>query len=225
MSHPTSVGSLPGLGTRAADERKAALLLHALPPAERRWFIDRLPPRQAGTLLRLLEELKVLGLSADADLVHELLAAASAASATPPAPPASEVISPPDTEWQSIDAAEPLFMARLLSVEPVTLIADVLGLRTWSWAPAVLDLLSPVTRQGVMAALAQSSDQGASEPGDAADIDAGRRRDERLLQVLRQRCASTPRDGSGARAATAVRPRASRRKKPIWFRRWVRWVV
>jgi len=54
-----------------AEARRAALMLHALPAADRDWVLHRLDPQQQRLVGEHLQELHVLGVVADDRLVTD----------------------------------------------------------------------------------------------------------------------------------------------------------
>ncbi|HEY9028921.1 MAG TPA: hypothetical protein VIP05_31835 [Burkholderiaceae bacterium] len=105
-----------------APLRKAAMLLHSMGEADRRWLLDRLDAAQRPRIEALLEELRVLEFPADADLVRESLVGAVAArplAGTPASGPAG---------W-SVEQA-----TRVLLPEPDEVIALLLRAGDWPWA-------------------------------------------------------------------------------------------
>lgn len=67
----------------AADQRRAALAIHALARQDQRWVLDRLAPAQRRLVARLLGELRALRIPADVALLPSLRAPAARAQAQP----------------------------------------------------------------------------------------------------------------------------------------------
>lgn len=99
MNRADSVGALA---------RKAALLLHALAPADRQQMLLALAEPERAQLQGLLDELRSLGIPADQDLLQPLLA---------PEP--------------AIAAPEAAALAQLLQHEPPALVARLLAMDGW----------------------------------------------------------------------------------------------
>jgi len=64
----------------SASARRAALLLHAMQPADQQWLLAALPAQQGRALRDMLDELEALGIPADSALLQSL---ADAAEPTP----------------------------------------------------------------------------------------------------------------------------------------------
>jgi hypothetical protein len=144
MSRPEA--ALPALDPLAGP-RKSALLLHAMPAESRLWLLDQLPPAEAETLRGLLEELCELGIPADRELLHDVLADAAAGEAKAP--------TDAEAQWALIDKAGPGSLWLALRDEPAGLIARFLALSEWRWERGFLDQLGPAKRHQVQALLAQ----------------------------------------------------------------------
>ncbi len=114
-----------GPAAPAAPLRKAAMLLHSMAEADRRWMLERLDSLQRPRLEALLAELTALAFPVDAELVRESLAGGAAKAATPTPRPV-------DLGGWSVDDA-----ARVLLPEPDDLIALVLRAGEWAWAAAL----------------------------------------------------------------------------------------
>ncbi|NML42924.1 hypothetical protein HHL11_04120 [Ramlibacter sp. G-1-2-2] len=78
-----------------AGARRAALLLHAMQPADRQWVLAALPAAQVGALRDMLAELEVLGIPPDDALLRPLAEA-------PGATPAERLARLSGNEWQSL---------------------------------------------------------------------------------------------------------------------------
>lgn len=99
----------------AAGVRQAALALHAMPPSDRAWVLDALPPRERQQLNALLEELQVLGIPADSAL------AADAAH--------GGVSCAREVDWlQELDARGATALEFVLRGEPTGVTSAVLGI-------------------------------------------------------------------------------------------------
>lgn len=116
--------SLPGT---QANTRRAALLLHALPAADQRWLLKRLPEASRSSVLPLLAELRDLGMPR---VPVEAVLGGSADS--------------PSVE-AALDHLRPQQVVEALAGEPPVLVARVLQMRQWPWTDTVVKrLASPV---------------------------------------------------------------------------------
>lgn len=117
----------------AGDQRRAAaLLLHGLGEADRRWAWSRLDATEQRALAPLMQELKELGVPSDAAWVQQVLA-----SQAPSAPAAKPV----DTVRDRIAQASPSQLVALLQPEPAMLVQRLLALGPWPWAQEVIGSL------------------------------------------------------------------------------------
>lgn len=112
--------------------RQAALTLHALNEADRRWVLEQLPQEERQPLLSLLRELAELGVPADASV----LPAAARPHALPPA--AAQL---PDPEAR-LERLPPATLVAALRDEPPALVLAVLGCRAWPWRAEVARTLA-----------------------------------------------------------------------------------
>jgi len=115
--------------------RRAALLLHGLPPAARDRVLARLSAGETTRLQPLLRELTELGLPAS--LCHELQKSPSS-SVTPAAPGASA-----RQRAEALGAAE--VAQALKACSPATM-ATLLQMEEWPWKEAVLELAGELRR-------------------------------------------------------------------------------
>jgi len=94
--------------------RRAALALHALAPADRRWLLGRLPERHRDRLLPLLDDLKSLGAHFDSADIDAL-----AADDESPAPPfAATGVRAADPAPEPLAAVDAARLSRVLADEP-----------------------------------------------------------------------------------------------------------
>lgn len=105
----------------AAPLRKAAMFLHSMGEADRRWMLARLDAAQRPRIEALLDELRVLEFPADAALVRESLADTAAGQAEPSAPLTGL------SGW-SVEQA-----VQVLLQEPDDVVALVLRAGDWPW--------------------------------------------------------------------------------------------
>lgn len=114
------------------DARRAALLVHALPPEDQAWLLAALPSPQRDVVQSLLIELLELEIPVDEGLLQEVLAR--------PVAPAAAVAADPLAALAACDARQ---LARLFESEAPALIARLLVLRPWPWKAALLTRLRP----------------------------------------------------------------------------------
>lgn len=115
--------------------RHAALLVHAMGDEDRDWILAALPESDRQRLAALLVELREIGVTRDATLLHRVAAPAS----TQAQPCAQESFEP-------LDHRALAALARVLNAEPAQLVACFLDLREWSWRSRLLRLLEPSRR-------------------------------------------------------------------------------
>ena len=107
--------------------RRAALLLHAMAPADRDWVLTRLPANGRAGLETLLRELGELGIPRDSALLEQVVTVkAHAAEPNLDAPDRAAL-------FTAIAAADPARLAIVLRDEPVDLVAMLLAARDWTW--------------------------------------------------------------------------------------------
>lgn len=120
-------------------ERKAALLVHALPMAARGTVLGRLTPIERERLKGLLDELSALGIPAQQDWLSQVQADVPRAG---------------DPDVRCLEAACVLDVARALADQPADVVAAVVSARSWPWRDAVIDQMPSAQRIRVHAALA-----------------------------------------------------------------------
>lgn len=137
------------IGDVGTPLRRAALLLHAMAPADRDWILSHLPAGGKGRLQALLRELGELGMPRDAALLKQVLSAPAPAR-EPTLEAEALPFEPADlTPAEAIAAADPARLAAVLSDEPVELVAALLSLRDWTWREALQRELGPLTARQV----------------------------------------------------------------------------
>lgn len=157
--------------SEARGARHAALLLHAMSPADRKWMLDALPQEERADLVPLLAELEALGIEQDPALID---AATSDDSFTAPA-----AISPghgldhvahsllPESDeamLQALDDEQVSALTEILRIEPVGLIAEWLKLADWPWRKSFLQALEHVQRRKIEAHLAAMTSSAQTPP-------------------------------------------------------------
>jgi hypothetical protein len=120
-------------------QRRAALALSALPSADRRWLLARLPADDSRVLDRLLRDFDRSGLSASPELVHAALAEqAQAELHGQAAGPEWRIAQANGAEIQAALAGEPLWVAVMIC-----------SLAAWPWRANFLFLADGDTRQAI----------------------------------------------------------------------------
>jgi hypothetical protein len=119
----------------ADPRRSAALLMHGLSEMDRRWAWSRLEASEQAALGPLLQELRELGVPADAGWVREVLSVAAPPASPSPAPAAR------DDARARIAAADAGTVCELLLQEPAALVVRLMALGPWPWADQVLGRL------------------------------------------------------------------------------------
>lgn len=142
-------------GAQDPGLRQSALLLHAMPHADRQWLLERLSAQERGAIASLLDELVSLGIPRSQELLQQAIAQNATAtqeafaSKRPPDATVSTV-----QALDSIDAEkDALAWSRLCEVlkeEPARLVARLLALHDWAWREKALRTLAPRKRQFVL---------------------------------------------------------------------------
>ncbi|AVS67157.1 hypothetical protein C8245_16980 [Paracidovorax avenae] len=161
----------PGLAERAvpsspaAQARRAALVLHAMAPADRAWVLERMEPSQRDALHALLSELQALGIPPDPSGLDELETAAPASIAAGPLPFGEAAFSPPEVgPLMAIGAPGIAALARAWRAQPPLMVAQALCLRPWPWRAALLEQLPALQRRRVMDLLGTVSSGPSTAP-------------------------------------------------------------
>lgn len=148
--------------------RRAALLLYAMAPADRRWMLEQLPVDAGSELRRLLRELAELGIPCHRALLKQVVAEQPAAEAQQAA------LEYPDVDGfaalaDAIAAAGPVRVAGALRDEPAPVIVMFLLAHDWTWREALLRHLDPLRARAVHAALADAGNaqRGWRAPGES----------------------------------------------------------
>jgi hypothetical protein len=197
--------AIDAAATAGNDVRKAALLLHTLSDLDRNWMLERLPAQHRRQLLDLVEELHGLGIPASQALLDAVKDDTTAGRAP--------ICTPADDSWESrcaeIDRAGPSAVWPILRDEPEHLIARVMAVRDWSWAPAIAQWLDPLQRSRVKGLLERG------RPSTYADAQA---MNAYLLSRLSERIRALPPD-----IHSATSSRSSEALKPVPRRTAWRW--
>lgn len=151
--------------------RHAALLLHAMAPADRNWMLDALPPQERAELVPLLAELETLGIERDPALID---AATSGSEAGEPSSSLSfhgidEAQYPAamsdEAMLRALDARQVLALAEVFRTEPAGLVAEWLSIADWPWRDGLLQAMELVQRRKVEALLAAMHSAAQTPPG------------------------------------------------------------
>ncbi|MGJ7502496.1 hypothetical protein ACSFBF_19210 [Variovorax sp. ZT5P49] len=147
--------------------RHAALLLHAMAPADRSWMLDALPQQERAELAPLLEELEALGIERDPALID------AATSGDELAAPAYEIVvgtprpaaTSDEAMLHALDVEQVPTLADIFRTEPAGLVAELLSLADWPWREALLQAMEPVQRRKIEAHLAATTPASQTPPG------------------------------------------------------------
>jgi hypothetical protein len=144
------------IGEPGTPVRRAALLLHAMAPADRNWVLRQLPPGGHDRLRELLRELAELGIPRDAALLKHFAVAPVARDTTRQVEALPYELSGA-APAETIAAADPARLAVILGGEPVELLALLLSARDWPWRTAFLGHLGPLKARQIKERLALAS--------------------------------------------------------------------
>lgn len=203
------------LSDNASGARQAALLMHTLADADRRWMLGQLDPAARAEAEQLLVELATLGVPTDPALLDAVLTRAprngtgngngnGARSGTTAATSTSAAGS--DLPLDRLAHATVPEMVALLQNEPDALIACLLKEAhhaDWPWRTGLLDRLGPARRRRIGGLLAE----------DAASSAAASVRGARVAELVAARLArpsvddrADPSRSWGARLAQRLSP-------------------
>jgi hypothetical protein len=135
------------VSAESGGARHAALLLHAMAPADRAWMLEALPATQRDELQQLVAELETLGIASDPELIANATASIGR-HAQPQRVPMSD-----EEMLHALDDAQLSAMVRMMRAEPIGLIVQWLRLADWPWRDRLFDALEPGHRRRVEAAL------------------------------------------------------------------------
>ncbi|OWQ46385.1 hypothetical protein CDL60_12935 [Roseateles noduli] len=210
------------LSDNASGARQAALLMHTLGEADRRWMLGQLDPAARAEAEQLLVELATLGVPSDPALLDAVLTRATrnvsgngngngngsgndhgARSATT----ASTSAAGADLPLARLAQATVPEMVALLQNEPDALIACLLqhGRRApaggdgqgadWAWRTGLLDRLGPARRRRIGELLAEDAASSAASSGSASSPAAMSVRGARAADLVAARLARPSVDG------------------------------
>lgn len=139
-----------------SGERRAALALHSLSPADREWVLSQLQPTDRQLLEPLLSELRALGIPAE-PAMGQAADEPTLGFATPVAaavPQAEEQLErpaqPPEpTPQQRVEMATAEQVLTVLAQEPTRLVAALLAVGPFPWRDGLLQRLPPERRAAV----------------------------------------------------------------------------
>lgn len=120
--------------------RRAAVALHELHEEDRKWLLAALPGEERSAVMQCLDELKALGFARVASPQHGV--SLSNVFAAQPKKPIDRI--------RQASAAQ---VFAVLEHEPSSLIAQVMVIQDWPWAPAFLQMFSPIRRERLRAVL------------------------------------------------------------------------
>ncbi|USX18343.1 hypothetical protein NHH82_21030 [Oxalobacteraceae bacterium OTU3REALA1] len=182
------------MSTADHGRRQAALTLHAMTAADRRWLLSQLEAAQRAPLETLLAELAELGIPADPALLQQALRDGGTPAGVHGAPDA-------DAE-RALRQADPARLAQLLQHEPDRLVARLLLAADWPWQADMLAHCDVRQRQRVVASLHQLRLNGAAP---APRLRAA------LIDTVSRRLAAAP-------APAGMAPAGAARAGGHWFR-------
>lgn len=129
--------------------RRAAVALHELHEEDRQWLLAALPGEERSAVMQCLDELNALGF-------------ARAASPQQGVSLSNVFAAQPKKPVDRIRQASAAQVFTVLEHEPSSLIAQVMAMQDWPWAPAFLQMFSPMRRERIRAVLS-----GTAEPAPA----------------------------------------------------------
>lgn len=187
--------------------KHAALLLHAMAPADRHWLLNQLTAAKRNTLEQLLSELAELSIPADASLVEKLILREQA-SAAPVSRPNSDADGDRDF-LASLDTTGITALAKAWAAEPPYLVAQALSIQPWPWKSALLAQLPALQQRRVVEILHHPP----------TGIDAKNLRTAAMMRSMRN-CCSSSRDSTATTAQAAQVPtRLGSRISRLWTRK------
>lgn len=190
------------------DPRRAALLLHAMAPADRDWLLERMPAPAGQALRGLLIELAELGIPPDTELLGSVLQVPRSHEALA-APAVHAEVSEDAPFLMALDAGGIDALVRAWQGQPSRLVARALCLRPWPWRPLALEKLPLPQRRRVMDLMESMS---LDAPGDNAMAVA-------LMAAMRRCCEHA---GDAVGAVPTVRPAGRGNERGHGLLRWLK---
>lgn len=178
--------------------RKAALYLHGLPHADREWVLNQLPAAEFESMKCLLQELQELGIPSEPLIDMVFMTNESMAIST--------LDQEPSLEHCVLRDAPPEAVVQLLIYEPVVVLSLLLRMDGWRWRQPLLDALTPLRREQLMASL----DSG---------VKVAPRVQTALLNAVSSRLSTIP---SSMRISAEPRRIAKMSARSWWRRIWPR---
>lgn len=181
----------PQLGADTPEPRgarHAALLLHAMSPADREWMLGELPSSERANLLPLLAELEALGIESDPALIDDAISGATPAGSPTATPFAAGRLSGPisdEAALHALDAQQVRVLVECLRSEPLGLVGELLRLADWPWREDLLAALEPAQRRKIEASLSETPPGYHAPPGMRSMLISG------VSARLRERSASS----------------------------------
>ena len=129
----------------ADNRKKASLLLFSLNEIDRQWMFDHLPSEQTNRLKGHIAELIDIGLQPDNAVIQDLLRQSNATEVAQESFNSSELTKKSD----SVDQLSSEEISTLLAGEPEAVVALILSVKNWRWAPNYLAGLPVQTREQV----------------------------------------------------------------------------
>jgi hypothetical protein len=134
-----------------SPQRHAALLLHAMAPADQQWLLSQLGDEEQNSIRTLISELTALGIPPD-DALFKQTTPVQHLSQRPGAMPEAS-----DEKFrfsvERLQAESPLRIHSVLAAEPAVVIARILMSQSWCWHTAVMRLFDDTKRQHILNAI------------------------------------------------------------------------
>jgi hypothetical protein len=141
--------------------RRAALMLHAMPRADRAWALRSLEPCERTSIEPLLAEIDALGLEPDPSLIEAALSDERVRLVTPPVSTAQSDASPP-----GMADTDPAEIALVLEHEAPRTIAVILAAFDAARASSILDALDDALGDRIVSALRVGAEGNGHGVGD-----------------------------------------------------------
>jgi hypothetical protein len=157
-------------GAQEPGLRQSALLVYAMPHADREWLLERLSAQERSTIATLLDELVSLGIPRSQELLEQAIAQSGTAmqkgGADERSPQKSvSIVQALDAVGAEKDALAWSRLCEVLQEEPARLVAGLLALHEWSWREKALRALAPRKRQLVVEISGRRAPSSPMTPG------------------------------------------------------------